>query len=95
MHFGSTRTLSGPAITAALLWLLAPAAAQACATCFTQDGGDTRIAFIATTAFMTGLPFLLLGSIGWWLRRRYHRLQSEARSDVPIRAEGATRRPVA
>ncbi len=95
MHFGNTRALSRPAITAALAWLLSPAAAQACATCFTQYGGDTRIAFIATTAFMTGLPFLLLGSVGWWLRRRYHRLQSEARSDVPIRADGATSRTVA
>jgi hypothetical protein len=31
------------------------------------------VAFIATTAFMTFLPLLLIGGVVWWLCRRARR----------------------
>ncbi len=57
------------AIALALAVLLAPRAADACSVCFSgQD--QARVAFIATTGFMTALPLLLIGGFVFWLRSR-------------------------
>ena len=71
--------------------------ASACAACFTQDGGDTRVAFIVTTGFMTALPLLILGSVGWALRRRFLRLRAEAERSAPgaVVTGGSADRPAA
>jgi hypothetical protein len=50
-----------------LFWL--PGLAQACAVCFQGNGDASRIAFIATTAFMTFLPLAVLFlAIRWFVR---------------------------
>ena len=57
--------------------LLAPRAVHACAVCFGGQEGDTRTAFILTTAFLTFLPLLMIGGLVWWLRRRFRQLELE------------------
>lgn len=48
-------------------------AAEACPVCFQAKTDASRVAFIATTAFMTVLPLLLVGVLAWWVRRRFIR----------------------
>jgi hypothetical protein len=49
-----------------------PEMALACAVCF--DGpGETRQAFLATTAFLTLLPLGLVAGAGAWLRSKARR----------------------
>ncbi len=58
-----------------------PDIALACAVCF--DGpGETRQAFLATTAFLSLLPLGLLAGAGAWLRARARRAESDV-SDPP------------
>ena len=76
----------GGAALATALAVLAPRLAQACAVC--QPGSEeNRFAFIATTAFLTALPLVVVGSIVWWLRGRAIEMRrAEARevSAVPL-----------
>ncbi len=52
-----------------------PEIALACAVCF--DGpGETRQAFLATTAFLTLLPLGLVAGAGAWLRGKARRADS-------------------
>jgi hypothetical protein len=54
-----------------LLALLAlPGAAEACAVCFQAKTDATRVAFIASTAFMSFLPLAVIGGVTWWVRRQ-------------------------
>jgi hypothetical protein len=54
-----------------------PDAAHACAVCF--DGpGETRQAFLVTTAFLTFLPLGMVAGAGAWLRSRARRTESES-----------------
>ena len=62
-------------LLAALLAAL-PRAAEACAVCTSGRADETRVAFIATTAFMTAMPLLLVGGLVLYLRRRLHKLRS-------------------
>jgi hypothetical protein len=67
------------ALGVALLVVWLPNMAQACAVCFQGKGDDSRLAFIATTAFMTLLPLtVLFFAIRWFVRRanEAERLQS-------------------
>jgi len=57
--------------------LLVPGLAQACAVCFSGRSDETRVAFIATTAFLTFLPILLIVGVVWWFRRRVLAMQAE------------------
>ena len=59
--------------------------AGACPNCIAQS--DNRFEFIVTTAFMTALPLLLIGTGLWALRRRL--LRMEAEDEEAIRGEGA------
>jgi ABC-type nickel/cobalt efflux system permease component RcnA len=54
---------------AAAVLCLVPGVAEACSVCFSARE-ENRVAFIATTGFMTAMPFVLVGSLGWWLRAR-------------------------
>ncbi len=65
-----------PAILLATALLLLPGAAGACSVCFSATE-ENRIAFIATTVFLSVLPLSLLGGIGWWLRRRVLEMERE------------------
>jgi hypothetical protein len=60
------------AAAAALLGTIAgvPRVAAACAVCMAGYNDETRQAFLASTAFMSLLPLLLIGGLVWWLRRR-------------------------
>ena len=63
---------------AAVALLLAPGAAEACAVCFQAKSDASRIAFIATTAFMTILPLLVIGGVAWWVRRQFVKADERA-----------------
>ena len=53
-----------------------PEVAHACAVCF--DGpGETRMAFLTTTAFLTLLPLGIVAGAGAWLRKRVRRAEIE------------------
>tara|TARA_B100000959_G_C14840571_1_gene565860 strand:- start:795 stop:1010 length:216 start_codon:yes stop_codon:yes gene_type:complete len=41
--------------------------ANACSACFSANE-KTRIAYYATTAFLSFLPLIMLGILVWWLR---------------------------
>ena len=57
---------------AAAVALLA-GSAEACPVCFQAKNDASRVAFIVTTGFMTGLPLLLVGGVVWWLRRQFQK----------------------
>lgn len=50
--------------------LAAPALALACPVCFSAKDEASRIAFLATTVFLTALPLVLIGGVVMWLTRR-------------------------
>ncbi len=58
------------------VWL-APQLSDACAVCFSARD-ENRQAFTITTAFLTGLPLLMVGSLVFWLRRRIHQHEQPA-----------------
>lgn len=49
----------------------APRIAEACAVCSAGREEATRTAFVVATAGMTALPFILVGGLVWFLRRRF------------------------
>jgi hypothetical protein len=59
-------------LAAALLALagLAPRAAEACAVCINARDDGTQLGFLLGTLIMTPLPFLVVGSIAFYLWRR-------------------------
>jgi hypothetical protein len=62
-----------------LLLVAAPEVAHACPVCF-DPKAENRIAFLATTIFMTALPLAMVGAVVSWLRRR-SRLVEEGPAD--------------
>ena len=80
-----------PASSLSALIVLRPKLAFACAVCV-GNNEDTRVAFIATTALLTFLPLVLIGSVIWYLRRRA--LQIAASQSTPgVREEPTPSRP--
>ena len=72
------------ALLAPLLVLL-PRISEACAVCSAGRDDESRWAFILMTAFMTLMPFVLVGGVIFWLRRRLIDLEAvhdEARGDA-------------
>ncbi|HTY17227.1 MAG TPA: hypothetical protein VMH82_05795 [Myxococcota bacterium] len=63
------------------LLLAAPRAATACAVCFGGQSDLSRKAFFGTTMLLTLLPFVLIGGLIWWVRRRARQLEEEARRE--------------
>ena len=67
--------------------VLAPRWAEACAVCSAGREDETRTAFIVTTAGMTALPFVLVGGMVWYVRRRFIQAEKAERqeqaSDLP------------
>jgi hypothetical protein len=53
-----------------MLVLATPAVALACPVCFNAKDDAARVAFLATTVFLTALPLLLIGGVISWLARR-------------------------
>lgn len=58
------------AAAGAALFAAAPRVALACSVCSAGRDDETRVAFLATTGLLTALPFVLVGGLVWWLRRR-------------------------
>ncbi|NNL86289.1 MAG: hypothetical protein HKP27_11580 [Myxococcales bacterium] len=73
--------------------LLLPVVASACAVCSAREDA-ARVAFIATTVFLSALPVALIFGVAWWLRKE-SRAKSEALRtarpgrDPGVRADGA------
>jgi len=57
-----------PVLALALLALL-PDVAHACPVCF-DPREENRVAFLATTIFMSLVPLGMVGGLGMWLRKR-------------------------
>ncbi len=68
---------------AGLAIVFVPEIAAACSVCFSGRSDETRVAFIATTALLTALPLLLIGTLVWWLRRRARQIQRSERALRP------------
>jgi len=76
---------SALALTVSAAVLLAPRLSVACAVCFTGRADETRVAFLATTGVLTGLPILMVGTLVWWLCRRARHIREEHESiSTPI-----------
>lgn len=60
------------ATLAALALVCLPQTSDACAVCFSASD-ENREAFAITTAFLTGLPLIMIGSLVFWLRQRLRR----------------------
>ena len=58
--------------------LAAPKMALACAVCFSGRDDETQLAFRIATGGMTLLPFLLVGGLLLWLRKRFREVAEEA-----------------
>ncbi|HEY5656767.1 MAG TPA: hypothetical protein VIY27_03170 [Myxococcota bacterium] len=88
---GSQRTARWLAATFALAVLASPRIGWACSVCSAGRDEANRVAFIATTAFMTFLPLLMIGGVVWWLVRRVRQHGSRAALDTAAqRAPRAT-----
>ncbi len=57
--------------------LVVPRLALACAVCFSGRDDETQLAFRISTGVMTFLPFLLVGGLILWLRRRFRAIAEE------------------
>jgi hypothetical protein len=65
------------------VWLV-PQLGDACAVCFSARD-ENRQAFTITTAFLTALPLLMVGSLVFWLRGRFH--QHDQRTEPWLASE--------
>ncbi len=74
------------ALAAATGVILLPAAAQACAVCFSGNGEENRAAFLFTTVFLTALPLVMIGGVVWWFRRRFVQIEREQNEMADARA---------
>jgi hypothetical protein len=73
----ATRTGCGPAAVIVTLALLAPRVSDACAVCISARDDGTQLGFLLGTLIMTPLPFIVIGSIIFFVWRR-------TRSDAPV-----------
>jgi cbb3-type cytochrome oxidase subunit 3 len=88
----SSRVARWLAATLALAALWSPRIVWACSVCSAGRDEANRVAFIATTAFLTFLPLLMIGGVVWWLFRRARRHADGADSVVQAqRAPAAAR----
>ncbi len=74
-------------VLVAVAILAAPRLALACAVCFSGRDDETQLAFRISTAVMTFLPFVLVGGLLLWLRKRYRAIADE---EERVSAQGAT-----
>lgn len=73
---GLNRLGAGVGAAAAVLALLIPGISAACSVCMTGREDETRVAFEVMTAFMTLIPFILVGGVIYWLRGRVRELEA-------------------
>jgi hypothetical protein len=77
----------------AILVVLVPGAADACAVCFQAKSDASRIANIATTAAMTALPLALIGGFVWWIRRKFRNARAAAQPELAESSRRGVRAP--
>ena len=94
MRFSRIRSVTEAVATAlVLVLLLIPGLSEACSVCLGGRDDETRMAFEWMTLFMTVTPLALVGSVLWWLRRRFSELEalhSEARGESVVDDATAT-----
>ena len=76
MSFERGRTAAALAVA---LVLAAPRAGLACAVCLGSQSDLARKAFFSTTMLLTLLPFVLIGGLIWWVRRRAREIEDQER----------------
>lgn len=74
------RLLPVAALAALVALVVVPEAVHACAVCF-DARAENRIAFLATTAFLSLLPLGMVAGAGVWLRRRMVEIDETVASD--------------
>ncbi len=76
-----------PIVAVALLALM-PEVAYACPVCF-DPREENRVAFLATTVFLSLVPLGMVGGLGMWLRKRARELKGSPPEDDGGNAERA------
>ncbi len=61
-----------------------PKAAFACSVCF-DPRDKNRAAFVLTTMLLTFFPLGMVGGMGVWLRKRFHKVEQEGEEETPPR----------
>lgn len=69
------------ALVALYLLVLFPDVAHACAVCF-DPKDENRVAFLATTIFLSAVPLGMAGGLGLWLRKRARELRGLPTDDL-------------
>jgi len=79
----------GLVVAALFLLIVVPDVAHACPVCF-DPREENRLAFLATTVFMSLFPLSIVGGFGAWLRKRARTKEGEVPSekDTPGGTEG-------
>ncbi len=67
----------GALISLGVAFLLSDAA-SACAVCSAREDAQ-RVAFIATTVFLSALPVALVFGVAWWLRKQVRERDARVR----------------
>jgi hypothetical protein len=65
-----------------------PRAAEACAVCMSGRADDTQRAFLLGTLLLSGLPFVLIGGLILWIRRRAREQAAHAPQPSPEGSAG-------
>ena len=78
-----------PTAVVACSWALAAQPALACAVCSAREDAQ-RVAFIATTVFLSALPLGLVFGVAWWLRKR---VREQAAASLRMSRLGPARQP--
>jgi hypothetical protein len=74
----------------ALLLVLAPELARACAVCGAGvDDDQSRLAYLATTIAMSALPLALLGGFLLWLRAKQRRQAGSRVAESGVLGQGS------
>jgi hypothetical protein len=77
-------------LAAALVCWSVPAIANACPVCFAAKDEANRVAFLATTVFLTAAPIILIGCFLSWAARRVRALEAETGESFEATAEPAS-----
>lgn len=67
------------------LLLVLPRVAAACPVCNANGDEESRVAFVVTTVFLSGLPVVMVGAGVWWVWRRIRAAELAPRPASPHR----------
>ena len=73
----SSRACTGLKALLVLAILWSPTIVHACAVCSAGNEEESRTAYVIGTAFMTLMPFAVVGVFLWWLRTFLRRSEAE------------------